>query len=109
MWDDVVGQFLEAAEIAKRCNGSLVMLAALVDSYPQAVRARIESELGGGIPYILLTKGDLESGRRNMQQGALTRPLALDDLVPNPFPERPRSRAEKPRRISIGWGVQMQE
>jgi hypothetical protein len=105
VWDNVVTQFLETAEIAKRCKGSLAVLSAQVASYPDTVRHRIEAKLGTSIPFVLLDKQDLEKGYRNKQDGTLTRAMRLQDLLPIRFPEQPRPQSDKPRTINMGWGV----
>src|SRR5262249_26325456 len=108
VWDDVVDQFLETARIAKLCNGNLAVLASRTSAYPQPVMDRIKAELGSSIPYVLLDKNDLEKGYRSVQEETLERHLAFYDLLPVPFPEKPRDRTGKPRTINMGWGVYTQ-
>jgi DNA-directed RNA polymerase subunit RPC12/RpoP len=103
VWDDVVVQFLETAAVAKRCGARLAVLAALVNDYPHEVQHRIAAQIGSSIPYLLLTKQDLEAGHRDVQDGGITRNLG--DILPLPFPERPREATDKPRTINMGWGI----
>jgi hypothetical protein len=105
VWDDVVVQFLETARIAKLCNANLAVLASQAENYPQAVVDWIKAALGGSVPYLLLTKDDLEKGYRPIEDRPLKRHLAFCDLLPIPFPEKPREAADKPRTINMGWGV----
>jgi DNA-directed RNA polymerase subunit RPC12/RpoP len=108
VWEELRTQFLETANVAKRCGGSLVVLAARVDRYPQAVQSSIETELRDSIPYLLLDKQDLEKGYRSTSAEPHHRPLSIRDLVRNPFPEKPRPQSDKPRTIKMGWGIHTQ-
>jgi len=63
-WDTILTQFLGTVAIAKRCKASLVVLAALVDSYPESLQSQIAAEIGDTIPYLLLNKVDLETGHK---------------------------------------------
>jgi hypothetical protein len=105
VWGEVVAQFLETAVVAKRCGANLVVLAALVNDYPSDVRDRITADLGSSIPHLLLAKQDLETGRRDVQDRGHTRPMRFYDVLPIPFPERPREPTDKPRTINMGWGI----
>lgn len=105
VWDDVVSQFLETIVIAKKCGASLAILAALVAEYPQAVRDRVAAEVGNTITYQLLTKQDLESGQRVIDDHGHIRPIRIYDILPRQFPEKPREPTEKPRQINMGWGI----
>ena len=105
VWEEVRTQFLETASVAKRCGGSLVVLAARVNEYPQSVRSSIKTELGDSIPYLLLDKQDLETGRRYIPAESPRLPLSLRDLIRDPFPEQPRPQSDKPRTINMGWSV----
>src|SRR5262249_50490009 len=104
VWDEVVTQFLETARIAKHCKADLAVLASRTSEYSQVVLDRIKAELGSSIPYLLLDKNDLEEGDRPVQIGTLMRHLAFYDLLPMPFPEKPRERNGRPRTINMGWG-----
>jgi DNA-directed RNA polymerase subunit RPC12/RpoP len=105
VWDEVVTQFLETAEIARRCKGSLAVLSAQVSTFPDTIRNRIKAAVGTSIPFLLLDKLDLEKGYRDKQVGKFTPPVGLHDLLPTRFPERPRPQLDKPRTINMGWGV----
>jgi DNA-directed RNA polymerase subunit RPC12/RpoP len=105
VWEEVVEQFLETVEIAKLCRGSLVVLATQVDQYPEQVLQRIAEAVGTKIPYLLLTKADLEKGRRNINDCGVNRSLWMSDLLSEPFPERKREKTDSPRTIEMGWGV----
>jgi DNA-directed RNA polymerase subunit RPC12/RpoP len=105
VWNDVVSQFLETAEVARRCGGHLVVLAAQVSKYPQDVRDRIAASIGVSIPHLLLDNEDLEIGHRDVQDDKLHRWLRLYDVLPVAFPERPREPTDKPRTIKTGWGL----
>lgn len=105
VWDEVTTQFIETASVAKRCGGSLVVLAAQVDAFPEDVKDRLSREIGTNIPYLLLDKTDLEAGHRDISQGGPSRPLGFYDLIPVPFPEPSRPATDKPRIINMGWGV----
>jgi hypothetical protein len=105
LWAEVVGQFLETARIAKLCGGSLAVLACKAVAYPQDVIDRLATELGTSIPYLLLTKEDLDKGYRQFKQDTLTSHVMLHDLLPIPFSEKPRDRVGKPRTIDMGWAV----
>ncbi len=104
VWDQIVAQFLETAKVAQQCNGSLAVLAALVDAYPDSVKTSIDNELAGKIPYLLLNRADLEAGHRTKQQDTATRWMRLHDVLPATFPERRRPKADKPRTIKMEWG-----
>ena len=86
-----------------------MVLASLVTSYPDEVQKHIHAELGKQIPYLLLCKEDLEKGHREKLIGTLTGSLRFQDLIPIPFPERPRQKADKPRTINMRWGLYTQE
>lgn len=105
VWDEVAEQFLETVDVAKRCRGSLAVLAAQVNEYPERVVQRIAAAVGTSVPYLLLTKAELEAGCRKVDDGGHTRWLGLHDLLPVPFPERAREPTEKSRGINMGWGV----
>lgn len=105
VWDEVTIQFAETASVAKRCGGSLVVLAAQVDVFPDDVKARIAREIGPSIPYLLLNKKDLEDGLRDASTGGPPRPLGFHDIIPTPFPEKPRSATDKTRTLDMGWGM----
>jgi len=105
VWDDVVAQFVETARVAKSCRGSLVVLASRVSEYPKSVQRRLKRELGSSIPYLLLNREDLEKGYRPITRNNLETQLALGDVLPTPFPEKPMSRSGGPRTINMGWGV----
>jgi hypothetical protein len=105
-WGSVETQFLETAEVAKKCGGALVVLAALVDEFPGEVVERIRGALGNSIPHLLLNKHDLEKGYRTKPSDKHFPRLNLRDLIPNPFPELPRPvTVGKARTINFGWGV----
>lgn len=101
-WDEIVDQFLVLVDVAKRCQGSLAVLAAQVTEYPPRVAERIAAAVGTSIPYLLLTKSELEEGCRKVDDGGLTRRVGLRDLLPTPFPERAREPTDKPRTIIMG-------
>jgi hypothetical protein len=105
VWNDVVDQFLDTVNVAKRCGASLVVLAALVDQYPLEVQNRIATDLGDSIPHLLLNRQDLESGSRVIQDRGQTRTMWFFDIVQFPFPERPREKMDKPRTINTGWSI----
>jgi hypothetical protein len=105
VWDDVVTQFLETAAVAKRCGGSLVVLAAQTSEFPADVQARIKGELGPGMPSLLLDATDLEKGYRTINDQGPKRPLRFYDLIPEPFPEQAAKADDRPRTIDFGWGV----
>jgi hypothetical protein len=104
-WDEVVTQFLETATVARRCSASLVVLAALVEDYPEHVRDRIATGMSNIAPHLLLTKQDLEAGHREVQDRGHARSIRLHDILPVPFPERPREPTDRPRTIDMGWGI----
>ncbi|MGE0533446.1 MAG: hypothetical protein AB7O68_00625 [Pirellulales bacterium] len=108
-WDTVTGQFLKLASIAIECGGAIVVLAALVDVYPDTVQQRIETELSGKIPFLLLNKADLEKGRRPAQTDKEWPSLILEDLLPERFPEVRIEREPGPRQIKLGWAVYKSE
>jgi hypothetical protein len=103
VWHEVVAQFLDTATVARDCGASLVVLASFVLEYPEEVRARIA--FGAGLPHMLLTKQDLETGFRNVGDGQHPRRMRLDDVLPALFPERPREPVDGRRTINMGWGV----
>ena len=105
VWEDVVAQFLETAAVAKRCGAHLAVSAAHGTDYPPDVRDQIMTRLGGSIPHLLLTKEALEMGRREVQDGAHTRPMGFGDLLPLSFPEQPRAATAEPRTINMRRGV----
>jgi hypothetical protein len=105
VWDEVVAQFLETTSVARRCGANLVVLAALVNDYPQEVRDRIAAQVGTSIPHMLLTKQDLETGHRDVLDHGHARPIGFYDLLPVPFPETPREPTDRPRAINMGWGI----
>jgi hypothetical protein len=102
VWDEVVSQFLETASVAKRCGGSLVVLGAQVNEYPQDVLEGIKDGIGDSIPHLLLNRLDLETGRRDVSP---LRALGFCDLLPDQFPELPLGVTDKPRTINMGWGI----
>jgi hypothetical protein len=102
VWDEVVAQFPETASVARRCRASLVVLAAQAEDFPADVRDRIAAGIGPGRPHLLLTKQDLEGGHRDVQDPGPGRPIGLDDLLPDPFPERVREPTDRPRTINTG-------
>jgi hypothetical protein len=105
VWDDVVTQFVATADIGKKCGGSLAVLAALVENFPETFQGKIKSALGDSIPFLLLNKGDLEAGHRDIPFRDITTWLDLENLIPSTFPECPRERFDKPRTINMGWAT----
>jgi DNA-directed RNA polymerase subunit RPC12/RpoP len=105
VWDEVVAQFIQTAEVAKRCGGSVAILAVHGVDFPQEVKDRLAKEIGTNIPYELLTKQDLETGYRNIMDMGHPRPMKIHDLIPMPFPERPQKRAPGRRTVDFGAGV----
>ena len=81
------------------------MLAAQVVEFPEEVRKRIEEGVGSGLPHLLLNKQDLDDGYQFTQRGEERYPLQLIDILPTPYPERPRQSSGQPRTIDTGWGV----
>ena len=104
VWDEVVTQFLTTAGVARRCGASLVVLAAQVVEFPEEVRKRIEEGVGSGLPHLLLNKQDLDDGYQFTQRGEERYPLQLIDILPTPYPERPRQSSGQPRTIDTGQG-----
>jgi DNA-directed RNA polymerase subunit RPC12/RpoP len=105
VWDTVASQFIETAKIAKRCGGSLVVLAAQVSRFPQELEDRLKDGVGKSIPFLLLNKQDLESGYREVSAGGHRRSLGFFDLIPIPFPETQRQPDGKPRIVEMGGGI----
>lgn len=103
-WISIAEKFCVTVTQARRCGASLVVLAALVESFPDEVLASIE-EVRGEIPCLFLTKTDLEAGRRRVQDGDESRTMRLRDLLPMRFPEEPRERTGPARTINLGWGI----
>lgn len=86
-WNSTVDQFLNLASVAIECGVGLVVLAALVDAFPEDVQRRIDTELTGKIPFLLLNKTDLEKGERPAQPDKAWPPIGLHDLRAEQFPE----------------------
>lgn len=104
-WEKTTEQFLRLASVAIQCDGGLVVLAALVDSYPAEVEQRINEELSERISVLLLTKTDLEKGRRPSGTENDWLSLSIHDLVPTTFPEPKVERTPGRRQFSLGWWV----
>ncbi len=105
VWNQATDQFLELAGVAQACNAALVVFAAQVPQFPSDVSKKIEAELTGKIPFLLLNNGDLELGfRQTSESGAMSR-LAFGNLIPAEFPEQPIRRTPGVRQIELGWGV----
>ncbi len=104
LWDKVVDQFLKAANLAKRCHASLVVLAAQVPEFPNRVHERLAAELSNSIQHLLLDRTDLDNGYRKTGADGGISMLGFSDLVANPFPELPRRWPGKPRTIETRWG-----
>jgi hypothetical protein len=106
IWSTIVDSFIKLASVAKKCNGSLVVLASLADRYPEKVETDIKAALNNILPYMLLTKGDLDAGDRFYQDDRVKRRFMIHDLVGGPFPENPWRPADgKPRKIEFGWAT----
>lgn len=105
VWDDIITQFQETVSVAKRCKGSLVVLASQVTEYPDAVKKRIAEMIDGSIPHLLLNRHDLEEGCRKVIEDNFTRRMRLHDILPICFSERPREPKAKSREINLGWGI----
>jgi hypothetical protein len=105
VWANIIQQFIETAEVAARCGGSLAVLAALVDTFPDDVVARIHEGVQQKVPILLLNKNDLDTGFRKVTTGTVSGSLELQDLLPAPFPEHPRPHVDSPRTISSAWGT----
>lgn len=96
VWEDVVTQFLQLAEVAMRCRADLAVLACRVGQYPDNVRQQVDDRLKNQIPYILLDRNDLETGHRRTEDGMR---LQIPDLVSHEFPESRTEQKGKPRQI----------
>jgi DNA-directed RNA polymerase subunit RPC12/RpoP len=105
VWGDIVAQFLDTAAIAQKCGGNLVVLAALVEGYPETVQEQIKGTLGTSIPYLLLTRSDLEEGHRDVPFHETKKWLDFSDLIPPIYPYREHEKTDKPRIINMGWGT----
>ena len=103
-WNSTVEQFLRLATVAIECSAELVVLAALVDVFPEDGQRRIETELAGRIPFLLLNKADLEKGLRYANPAPGRLPLRLHELLPSRFPDPPVERAGGRRQIKLAWG-----
>jgi len=104
-WSATADQFLKLATVAIECQGSLAVLAALVDAFPEEIHHRIEKELSGKIPFLLLNKADLNKGHRSSEPGKEWPPLDLRKLVLTKFPESQVARTPGQRQIKLGWSV----
>lgn len=103
IWEQTTTQFLDLASVAIECKGAIVVLAAQVDEFPSQVQERIERELAGRIPYLLLANSDLQKGHRPYPAGTNCSWLNLADLIPDPFPEEPYRRSPGVREINYKW------
>lgn len=99
-WRPVTDQFLDTAAVARECNGDIAILAAMVEEFPIDVRNRIEKELTGKIPYLLLDKRDLETGFRE-ERGEIRSRMSLRSVIPILHPERVND-IEGTRTIRMG-------
>lgn len=63
------------------------ILAAMVEDYPPDVKSKIEEELNGKIPYLLLTREDMENGVRKGADEDQP-PKRIEGLMPVVYPER---------------------
>jgi len=105
VWNQVFDQFTETARVAKACNASLAVLASRTNQYPQEFVERLKNGIGESIPFLLLSKEDLEKGFRLIDNGTMNARLSLCDIIPQKFPEKPRDRSGKLRQIKNGWGI----
>ena len=85
-WAEIQDQFSALIETARDCGAEVVVLASLVQRYPAAIRSLARSASDSKISVHLLTKNDLDSGRRmgvtkigNEKRGV---PLGIHDLLP---------------------------
>ncbi len=104
-WQITTNQFLTLASVAIDCGGAMVTLSALVDAFPEGVQHRIETELSGRIPFLLLNKADLEMGQRPSQPDKEWPSIDLHNLLPTRFPETQVERTPGLRQINFGWSV----
>lgn len=105
MWDRITDQFLTMADVAIKCEASIAVLSAQVESFPSNVQERIGNELDAKISYLLLNNDDLQRGNRKIERKNAVPWLRLDDLLPTKFPERPSPARAGPRTINFGWAV----
>ena len=104
-WNSTIEQFLHLVAAAIECGGEIVVLAALVDGFPEHVQRRVEAEVSGRIPVLLLNKRDLEKGRRPAHPENEWPSVNLQGLIPPKFPELEVERAAGPRQIKLGWAL----
>lgn len=112
VWDRIRPKVLELANLADRCGARAVLLAALVDDFPEQVREvkrEIEMKYGGRIGFILLSRQDLDDGKREIQGGSMPRPAMIEDLLPTSAVTVDEFHKPGRRWISIGdceitWG-----
>ena len=81
------------------------VLASRTNEYPQEFVERLKNGIGESIPFLLLSKEDLEKGFRLIDNGTMNARLSLCDIIPQKFPEKPRDRSGKLRQIKNGWGI----
>jgi DNA-directed RNA polymerase subunit RPC12/RpoP len=105
VWREATDQFFRLASVARECNAALVVFAAQVSEFPDDVASRIETELSGKIPFLLLKNQDLEIGYRKTQNGGPMDRLTFGDLIADEFPEKAIQRTSGPRQIGLGWGL----
>ena len=97
VWSAVLEQFFGTAEVAIRCGGHLVVLAAPVAAFPEPVVKTIQQRLDGKMAFLLLDGNDLERGHRIGDDNCF---VGLGDIIPQPF--RDAAKRRDGRRIDFG-------
>jgi hypothetical protein len=103
-WSSILDQVRSMATIARICKADLIVFAALIDSYPSHFRDEVSRIAGDDLPIEILNRDDLEKGYRwiKVDLVPVDRPLCLQDLIPDRFPEERMPKFDEPRLVESG-------
>jgi hypothetical protein len=101
-WAKIVDQVKALATVGRACKASLVLLASMIDSYPQAVKDEVKAIGDECLSAHLLDKDDLLKGHRWVKENenTMSYPLSLNDFIPEQHPDALKPVFDEPRIVA---------
>jgi DNA-directed RNA polymerase subunit RPC12/RpoP len=100
-WTEILTQVRAMSGIAKLSKASVIAFSSLLTDYPPSFVHDVEQLGGCDLTVLLLNKGDLDKGFREVPDRRFANPLFLTigDVVKERFPEVPLPKFKEPRVV----------